>query len=735
MSGAQHFAPSVTIVKKSHDERGTDSHKLKTDFWKADKPVFKLAVLLIAGWGSPALAAPIEAGQTLTEQRFEWQSAYSSRSAGTYGQYEVSLQAGTQYEIFTSNPHGGNTTDAYLYLLNSSFGIVASDDDSNGNLQARIVFTPSSTGAYYIRLRAYSSGRYGFCSLSVVGSAPLGPGLPDLIIWGPSASPRIATVTFSSGSCAVIEGMVQSGTRKLLRFSTETRNQGTADLYLGNPATNPQFVWAPCHGHYHFNHYANYRLLDSGGQRAATGLKIGFCLLDTLRWSSSASSRAKYTCSNQGIQKGWGDVYDSSLDGQWIDITGVPDGNYTLEMEVNPERVLPESNYDNNIARIPITIGSPRPVNDNFVNAQGLSGSSASVSGANGSATKEAGEPNHAGNAGGHSLWYFWTAPSSRTVVIDTVGSSFNTLLAVYTGSSVSALTGVASNDDISASTTQSRLAFAPVSGTTYRIAVDGKNGVTGSIVLTLNQNPFNDNFAGCEFIGGANGSVTGSTGSASRESGEPDHAGNRGGRSIWYCWTAPNSASVTFDTIGSTFDTLLAVYTGNSLNSLTPVASNDDISYPNNLQSRVTFSAVATTQYHIAIDGYNGASGNTTLHWNMAGSALFLADASASSAGGDTAVRPSLSYNLLGARECELAIVGQPLHRYTVEVSCNLIEWMPLATTLADHNGTAYFRDKARLTGVEAWCGPSGAAPAQTRMAEGAKSPESRFYRVMEAP
>src|SRR5439155_11927 len=294
--------------------------------------------------------------------------------------------------------------------------------------------------------------------------------LPDLIIWGPSVSPRIATVTFSSSSCAVVEGMVQAGTRKLLRFSTETRNQGTADIFLGNPASNPLFVWAPCHGHYHFNNYASYRLLDSNGQSAATGLKIGFCLLDSIRWSPSAPSSARYTCSNQGIQRGWGDLYDSTLDGQWIDIT---------------------------------------------------------------------------------------------TVVVDTVGSSFDTLLAVYRGTSVSALTAVASNDDIASGNLQSRVTFTPVAGTTYRIAVDGYNGASGTIVLTLSQIPSNDNFAFCEFTGGANGSVTGSTRSATKETGEPNHAGNSGGHSIWYCWTAPDSGSVTFDTIGSNFDTLLAVYTG----------------------------------------------------------------------------------------------------------------------------------------------------------------------------
>src|SRR6185369_13369771 len=187
------------------------------------------------------------------------------------------------------------------------------------------------------------------------------------------------------------------------------------------------------------------------------------------------------------------------------------------------------------------------------------------------------------------------TAPGNTTVVVDTVGSNFDTLLAVYRGTSVTALTAVASNDDIVSGNLQSRVTFTPVAGTTYRIAVDGYGGASGSVVLTLSQIPSNDNFAFCEFTGGANGSVTGSTRAATKETGEPNHAGNSGGHSIWYCWTAPDSGSVTFDTIGSNFD----------------IASN-------NPQSRVTFSVVATTMYHIAIDGRNGASGNTKLTWSL---------------------------------------------------------------------------------------------------------------------
>src|SRR5438876_8936006 len=489
---------------------------------------------------------------------------HAGNSGGHSVWYRWTAPANTPVTIDTIGSSFDTLLGVYTGSSVSTLTTIASNDDIDGpNQPSRVSFTPVAGTTYQIAVDGWH-GDTGTITLNLVQTVQ---DLPDLMIWGPSISPRITTVTFSSSSCAVVEGLVQAGTRKLLRFSTETRNQGTADIFLGNPASNPLFVWAPCHGHYHFNNYASYRLLDSNGQSAATGLKIGFCLLDSIRWSPSAPSSARYTCSNQGIQRGWGDLYDSTLDGQWIDITDVPDGNYTLELEVNPLHILPESDYSNNITRVAVAIGSATPANNNFVNAQGLSGASASVIGTSVNATKESGEPNHAGNSGGHSVWYFWTAPGNTTVVVDTVGSSFDTLLAVYRGSSVSALTAVTSNDDIASGNLQSRVTFTPVAGTTHRIAVDGYNGASGTIVLTLSQIPSNDNFAFCEFTGGANGSVTGSTRSATKETGEPNHAGNSGGHSIWYCWTAPDSGSVTFDTIGSNFDTLLAVYTGDTVN------------------------------------------------------------------------------------------------------------------------------------------------------------------------
>jgi secreted trypsin-like serine protease len=95
---------------------------------------------------------------------------------------------------------------------------------------------------------------------------------------------------------------------------------------------------------------------------------------------------------------------------------------------------------------------------------------------------KQTGEPNHAGNAGGGSLWRRFTAPGNGTLRVSTLGSDVDTLLGVYTGSAVNALTVRGSNDDISGALEPRSLVSIPVTaGTTYRIAADSYNTGDGA--------------------------------------------------------------------------------------------------------------------------------------------------------------------------------------------------------------------------------------------------------------
>lgn len=125
--------------------------------------------------------------------------------------------------------------------------------------------------------------------------------------------------------------------------------------------------------------------------------------------------------------------------------------------------------------------------NDAFASARALAGTSPSAAGSNVGATKEVGEPNHT-SSGGASVWYRWTAPSNGTMTMSTCGSSFDTLLAVYTGATLGALTTAASNDDGCGLNSGSIVSFAVTAGRTYRIAVDGfaTAGVAATGDITL---------------------------------------------------------------------------------------------------------------------------------------------------------------------------------------------------------------------------------------------------------
>lgn len=127
------------------------------------------------------------------------------------------------------------------------------------------------------------------------------------------------------------------------------------------------FIYHPTHGHIHFEDFAQAFLRVRGvgntvGASVATGLKTSFCLIDINRYDSSAPNSPAQpvyqSCGSimQGISPGWNDVYSSGLDGQFIDITGVPDGNYWLEVVADPANHILESNESNNVTRIPITL-------------------------------------------------------------------------------------------------------------------------------------------------------------------------------------------------------------------------------------------------------------------------------------------------------------------------------------------------------------------------------------------
>ena len=282
-----------------------------------------------------------------------------------------------------------------------------------------------------------------------------------------------------------------------------------------------------------------------------------------------------------------------------------------------------------------INIVVPNPANNAFANRATLTGLTANVTATNAGASKETGEPVHAGNIGGKSVWWKWTAPVTNTVTIKTAGSNFNSLLAVYTGSAVNALTLVIANDDCGASctpTNTSKVTFTATAGVTYQIAVDGFNAGSGAasgvVILDLFQTPVvpNDNFANATVIPPGNLDASGDNTYATTEAGEPGIAG--GGHTLWWRWTAPTTAIYRLATSGSG-QYAAAVYTGNSLATLTPASFGTDLAYDmftGNYFGTATFYATAGSDYRIQIDSMNGVFGFIYFSFDKPGNDNFSA-------------------------------------------------------------------------------------------------------------
>ena len=181
------------------------------------------------------------------------------------------------------------------------------------------------------------------------------------------------------------------------------------------------------------------------------------------------------------------------------------------------------------------------------------------------------------------------TAAADGPVDLSACSGGIDTLLAVYTGSAVNALIPVASNDDAPGpppnelcefSRGNSEVVIDAVAGTTYRIAVDGKGGSVGRFGLAFERAPSNDDFSAPQSLStGLPSYGSAVTKLATKQAGEPNHAGDAGGHSVWFAWTPSSSGQVTISTCAyyGDLDPAVAVYTGSAVDSLTPVVSAAD--------------------------------------------------------------------------------------------------------------------------------------------------------------
>ena len=243
--------------------------------------------------------------------------------------------------IFFDDNEGGCGLQAQVNaLLNSGTTIYirigSAEEDCTGDINWQITFNGPVMGC----TDPMSCNFNGVATIDDGSCLPQGdPACPD----GPDLEIQedvlrnslfVDQVFAAEDDCFIGEGCLGGyGTRDVIRFTTHFKNIGEFDYYIGQETPdNDQFSFDNCHNHYHYESYAEYLLVDASSNIIPIGHKAGFCVIDL---ECSGGGTAKYGCGNMGITAGCGDVYTPGIDCQWIDVTDVPDGPYTIVVRVN----------------------------------------------------------------------------------------------------------------------------------------------------------------------------------------------------------------------------------------------------------------------------------------------------------------------------------------------------------------------------------------------------------------
>lgn len=265
------------------------------------------------------------------------------------------------------------------------------------------------------------------------------------------------------------------------------------------------------------------------------------------------------------------------------------------------------------------TASAAPPANDAFASAIELSGDQVGVFGSTEEATLETGEPDLGAT---RSVWYRWHAERSGVVSVRCIGWG-EVNLGVYTGTAVGSLTEVAS---ARAGCPESLFSFRAAAGRDYQIAVAGQ-GPEPEFELLIERAgdpPANDDFDHATQVLSSGGSIRVTTEGASREPGEPWHAGSPFGSSVWLRWTAQRSGAASIFPCEGTFHPVIEVFTGQVVSSLASIGYGaGGIPGEGNCslggRGGTGFTAVAGQTYSISVDGPDGLWGWADLYLSEA--------------------------------------------------------------------------------------------------------------------
>jgi hypothetical protein len=204
--------------------------------------------------------------------------------------------------------------------------------------------------------RCCSSGLVGICS-------SIDPSLecpaPDLTLaFPPEFRPRIENVSFDESDCRLQKCVGSRGPRRLLRFPVNVVNRGAGPIILAlHDAPGVRDV--ACDGSMFLDDFLRYELIDAEGARRASGVgDVGLAC----RVGDMAQSVSPFDCDTLGLEAHSYRAYDSDADCQWVDVTTLPPGQYTLRVSVNADWRLTEQDFGNNVLERTVVIPQADPL-------------------------------------------------------------------------------------------------------------------------------------------------------------------------------------------------------------------------------------------------------------------------------------------------------------------------------------------------------------------------------------
>jgi hypothetical protein len=176
----------------------------------------------------------------------------------------------------------------------------------------------------------------------------------DAVLWNAGGAFELVGTSCTTGQASVCSNVIQR-----IWEGDGTPGGDSYEVDVDGPIV---FDVGDGHNHYHFQNAAQYEIVVPNGANIVAR-KVGFCMFDTYADpDNSVPDLPKFYTSScvltgngvkMGLSRGWGDHYPTFLEHQWVVVTGLKAGTYTLRAEVNPGREFTEANTANNVLDTP----------------------------------------------------------------------------------------------------------------------------------------------------------------------------------------------------------------------------------------------------------------------------------------------------------------------------------------------------------------------------------------------